>query len=150
MTSDHPSPADGGIGAGALVPTLRGLVPVETLVPGDRVVTRRGAVTLRALRVRGGGPARLVRIAPGTLGHDRPGAPLWLAADQPMILRDWRARALFGVPVARVPAARLADGEWLALVTVASARLWMPVFDTPQAIWADGVELGAEAVPVAV
>ena len=65
--------------SGTLIRTARGDVPVETLVPGDLLMTRdAGAqplVWMASRRLTLGGPSdrnRPVRIAPGALGHNVP------------------------------------------------------------------------------
>lgn len=137
----------GGMAAGSLVLTLDGALPVEHLTPGDRIVTRRGLRSLRHVAARRVTPALLVRVPAGTLGHDRPERPLWLAADQPVVVTDWRARAIFGAPVVAVPVGRLADGVLLQRERAAEARLFTLHFDRPETVYAEGVQLACPAQP---
>lgn len=130
-----------GIIAGTGIMTARGRVAVENLRPGERVVTRSGIRVLRAVTVEEMAAATLVEVAAGALGHDRPGQVLRLPADQPVLLRDWRAEALYNQAQALVPAARLADGEFVRLVRVAGVRLFRLAFDGAEVVYADGVEL---------
>jgi hypothetical protein len=130
-----------GLAMGTSVLTLQGALPVEYLSVGDRVVTRTGARVLRAVAVSVQRDADVVTVAPGALGHDRPGAPLCLPAAQPVLLRDWRAQALYGAAEAAVPAARLVDGEFLRAGRVAELRLFRLVFDAVETVYADGVEV---------
>lgn len=140
-----------GVAMGTRVLTLQGALAVEYLEPGDRVITRAGARTLRAVESLVLRDAAVVTVAAGALGHDRPEAPLCLPAGQPVMLRDWRAQALYGCREAAVPAARLVDGEFLRAESRAELRLFRLVFDAPEVIYADGVELtcaaAAEALP---
>lgn len=131
----------GGIAAGALIHTLSGPIPVERLRRGDRVITRAGARSLLHLLAGDIALADVVHITCGALGHDRPDQPLTVGAGQPLLLRDWRALALYGRAQASVPAARLADGEFLLRRTAGNLRLYHPVFAVAQTIYADGVEL---------
>jgi hypothetical protein len=140
----RPVTAVTGVPAGTGILTLDGLLPAEHLTPGDRVITRRGASRLRALSVTLVQDAAMIRIAPGALGHDRPDRPLHLPAGQPLLLRDWRAAALFGAAQAMVPAARLADGGFVVPVTLPEVRLFALHFDAPEVVYADGVELGCD------
>ncbi len=57
---------------GTIIYTLDGALPVEFLVPGDRIVTRAGARRLRRLRVAGepGGGFALVFDHPETIYAD--------------------------------------------------------------------------------
>ena len=80
-----------------------------------------------------------------TLGHDRPEADLLLGPGQPVVVRDWRARVLYGAEVAAVPSARLADGEFVLRETHA-LRLYTLRFAEDEVIWAEGVELACPAV----
>ena len=134
-----------GIASGTVLATLDGYLPVDFLEPGDRVVTRAGMAIVRAVRVhRYSGAA--VRITASALGHDRPEQDLTLPAETQVLLRDWRAGALFGSDQATVPVSRLVDGEFIALTEVKSLRLFEILFDKPQVVYAEGVELCCDAV----
>ncbi|HQY43983.1 MAG TPA: Hint domain-containing protein [Paracoccaceae bacterium] len=134
-----------GIASGTVLATLDGYLPVDFLEPGDRVVTREGMRILRAVRVhRYSGLA--VTITASALGHDRPEHDLTLPADTRVLLRDWRAGALYGSDQAMVPVSRLVDGEYIAETSVKSMRLYDLVFDTPQVVYAEGVELCCDGV----
>lgn len=130
-----------GLAMGTSVLTLQGALPVEYLSVGDRVITRSGARVLRSVEVSVIRDADVVTVAPGALGHDRPGAPLCLPAGQPVLLRDWRAQAIYGAREVAVPAARLVDGEFLRAGRVAELRLFRLVFDAVETVYADGVEV---------
>lgn len=135
-----------GIAQGTQVLTLEGALPVEFLHPGDRVITRNGARRLAALEA---APAAggLIRVAPGALGHDRPERALILGAEARVLLRDWRAQALFGTAQALVPVARLVDGQFVVPAAAArGTRLFALRFAGPEVIYADGVEIAAEPV----
>jgi len=137
--------APAGIAAGTVVLTLDGALPVDFIEPGDRIITRDGMRVVREVTVhRYSGPA--IRIAAGALGHDRPEQDLVLPAETPVLVRDWRAEALFGARQAVVPVERLADGEFIATVTALSLRLYDLRFDTAQVIYAEGLEISCAAV----
>ncbi|MCB2128605.1 MAG: Hint domain-containing protein [Rhodobacteraceae bacterium] len=134
-----------GIAAGTVILTLDGALPVEFLSPGDRVITREGMRVLRDITVqRYSGAA--IRVSAGALGHDRPEQDLVLPADTRLLIRDWRAQALFGTAQAVVPISRIADGEFVSPATVLSMRLYKLHFDTPQVVYAEGLELVCDAV----
>jgi Hint domain len=134
-----------GIASGTVVATADGFLPVDFLAPGDRVVTRDGMRVVRAVRVsRYSGPAVTIRAS--ALGHDRPDQDLTLPADTLVYLRDWRAGAIFGQAEALVPVARLVDGEFIAEEQVLGLRLYDLVFDAPQIVYAEGVELYCDAL----
>jgi len=125
--------------------TLDGILPVEYLSPGDRIVTRAGAMRLLAVHVHTA-DTPLIRVAPSSLGHDRPGHPLLLTPETEVLVRDWRASAMFGRAQAMVRAARLVDGDYVTRVTGAGVRMFTLKFASPQVIYADGVEVGCAAV----
>ena len=103
---------------------------------------------VRAVTVhRYSGPA--IRIAAGALGHERPEQDLILPAETPILIRDWRAEALFGAREVVVPVERLADGESVAPVAVLSLRLYELRFDSPQVIYAEGLEIACAALGAA-
>lgn len=137
-----------GIASGTVVATLDGYLPVDFLEPGDRVVTRSGMRVLRkVVSRRYSGPA--VCITASALGHDRPEQDLTIPADTLVLVRDWRAGALFGQDQAFVPASRLVDGEFVAETVVRSLRTYELGFDTPEVVYAEGVEVFCpEASPV--
>ena len=134
-----------GLLAGTQVLTLAGEIPVEFLNPGDRIITRAGARTLCRITARTIRNARVARLSAGSLGHDRPGRDLMIGADQPVLVRDWRAKALFGAPQAMVPVSRLADGHYVRVVTLVTAQVITLEFDRDEIVYADGVELGCPA-----
>lgn len=134
-----------GIASGTVVLTLDGAIPVDFIEPGDRIITRDGMRVVRAVRVsRYSGPA--IRIAAGALGHSRPDQDLILPAETPVLVRDWRAGALFGARQAVVPVERLTDGEFIAPVTALSLRLYELRFDSAEVIYAEGLEIACPAL----
>lgn len=130
-----------GLAAGTIVLTLAGALPVEHLTAGDRIITRSGARTLRAIRSEAVASARMVRVSASALGIDQPEDDLLLAADQPVLIRDWRAKAMKGVSQAMMPAAALVDGEYIRAEAVSSQRVFTLEFDAPVVIYAGGLEL---------
>ncbi len=149
-TADAQRTADPkGIASGTVLATLDGYLPVDFLEPGNRVVTREGMRILRAVRVhRYSGPA--VTITASALGHDRPEQDLTLPAETKVLLRDWRAGALYGSDQAMVPASRLVDGEYIAATRVTNMRLYELCFDAPQVVYAEGVELCCDAMEASI
>lgn len=140
-----------GLCADGLLLTATGERRVGDLRPGDRVITRdAGMVPLRGLtrhRLR----LPLVRIRAGSLGHRRPGRDALLPACQPILLRDWRARALLGRAQALVAASRLVDGEFVTHEGCGTLDLCDLDFGAPHILYLDGLELASHAIgaPVA-
>ncbi|NGM46851.1 hypothetical protein G5B31_15040 [Rhodobacter sp. SGA-6-6] len=139
-----------GITAGTMVLTLEGELPVQFLAPGDRVITRSGARVLKDIQVSVLQDVQMVRISASALGHDRPDADLFVAPAQPILVRDWRARALYGQEAAMVEAQRLADGDYIRKEVVAEVRLFTLRFEREEVLYAGGLELACAPVPAPV
>ncbi|MFN4153683.1 MAG: Hint domain-containing protein [Paracoccaceae bacterium] len=133
-----------GIAAGTPILTLSGVMPVEFVAPGDRVITRAGARTVTAVEIAVVKDARVIRISAGVLGKDRPEADTHVAPRQPLLIRDWRAKALLGADQAVMTAERLVDGDYIRAETLPQARLVTIRFADPQVIYAAGLELGCD------
>ena len=121
-----------GLAAGTRVLTLDGALPVEHLLPGDRIVTRdRGAVPLHGID-RWRARTRAVRFAapPGT---DVPA--LILPAAQPVLVRDGRSRGRL------CPAADLVDGRAVIDCGVTGLVLLALRFAAAHVIYAGGHEI---------
>ncbi len=133
----------GGIARGTIVLTLDGALPVEHLMPGDRIITRNsGSATLSALRCHSA-PRPTCLIRPNVLGFGRPEGAVITSADQKILLRDWRARALWGADQVLVPVSKLVDGEFITDAGLSETPLFELLFESPQVIYAGGLELGA-------
>ena len=130
-----------GLASGTTVLTLDGILPVEFLTPGDRIVTRDGAQRLSSIEVSLVQNARVIRITEGTLGIDQPTGDMIVSPDQPIMIRDWRAKAMFGTATAMVPAMRLVDGEYIRAEVLAEARFYTLRFATEAVIYAGGLKL---------
>ncbi|SFG19228.1 Hint domain-containing protein [Palleronia marisminoris] len=141
IAADRTVKTQTGLAAGIRVMTLEGPLPVEFLQPGDRIVTRQGVRDLLAIRVSVRQKARAVTIRASALGHHRPEADITVAADHGILVRDWRARALYDADQATVPAANLVDGAHITLRTVAELRSFDLIFDEPQVVYAEGTEV---------
>ncbi|WP_309665940.1 Hint domain-containing protein [Tabrizicola sp.] len=138
-----------GVLAGTHVQTLDGLLPVEFLEPGDRIVTRTGAVRLVAISSSVHKDATLVRICASSLGYDRPEVDLLVAPGQQIMIRDWRAKVLYGAEVAAVAASRLMDGDFVRAERLPFARLFTLRFESAQVIFAEGLELACDQAATA-
>lgn len=135
---------DCGMAAGTMILTLAGAMPVEFVAPGDKIITRAGARAVTAVEIAVVKDARMIRISEGVLGKDRPEADTLVSPKQPILIRDWRAKALMGVDQAVMAAERLVDGEYIRAEVVAEARIVTLRFADAQVIYAAGLELGCE------
>lgn len=126
-----------------VVLTLDGALPVEYLSAGDRVITRdSGMAVLRRVNMRSRA-THSVQFQAGSLGHDRPDSDTILPASQQVLIRDWRAEALFGAKHALVPALRLVDGEFVRDLGSQKLDFFELIFDAPHIIYADGLEIAS-------
>jgi Hint domain len=133
-----------GVAAGTRIMTMDGEIPVEFLMPGDRIITRdSGVATLRAIAVTVVADAPMIRVTADSLGSGRPGEDVLLAPGQCILLRDWRAKALYGQAQAMVPVSRLVDGQYVSHCTAATARVFALQFDRAHVIYAEGLELAS-------
>ncbi|MAU51983.1 MAG: hypothetical protein CMN17_06305 [Roseovarius sp.] len=136
---------EAGLWTGGIILTLDGERRIEALRTGDRIVTRdAGMAVLRGIARRRARVAR-VRIRAGSLGHTRPERDVILPAGQRVLVRDWRARALFGADQAMVPALRLVDGAYVTQAGLATIDLWQLDFDGPHILYLDGLEVASAA-----
>jgi hypothetical protein len=131
---------------GTPVLTLEGEMPVEFLQPGDRVLTRAGMRRLVQVEVSLVQNARVVMISHDTLGVDRPTADVTVSAAQPILIRDWRAKALVGQAQAMIAAGRLVDGEYIRAAVLPEARFFTLAFAEDAVIYAGGLELACPAL----
>jgi len=124
-------PCNSGLGPGTEVLTTDGVLPVEFLTPGDRIITRdRGAVPLARLIVRNLPRHRMLRLRPSELDPTDRGRDALISDETRIVVRGWRARAMFGRAAALVPAHRLVDGVYLArLPGAGTTRLFQLGFD---------------------
>ncbi|MEM7733499.1 MAG: Hint domain-containing protein [Pseudomonadota bacterium] len=133
----------GGLLAQSNIMTAAGERCIDTLAPGDRIVTRdQGMVVLDDLRAREV-DVPLVKIAARSLGHNRPEDDTVLPAGQRILVRDWRAQALFGSKVVLVPAERLVDGEFVTLQPKTVITVYDLLFDDPHILYVDGMEVAS-------
>ncbi|MDG3042920.1 Hint domain-containing protein [Roseicyclus marinus] len=135
------------IAPGTPVLTLDGALPIEHLYPGDRLVTRHGARALVAIdRVTLMAGTPIVQVTKNALGG-RPERDLWLPATQRLVIRDWRAKALYGQAQVCIPAGQLADGEFIRLTELAEDVTGFALrFGRPEVFYADGLELASADV----
>lgn len=138
-----PASAEGksGLVTGTMVLTAEGEVPVEFLSPGDRIITRDAGLATLSRLGRRRLVARAVRIAAGSLGDTRPEADLIVPSGQRVLIRDWRAPAMFGRERAMARAGELIDGEFITDLGLQKMLLHQLCFDTPHVFYGGGLEL---------
>lgn len=121
--------------------TMTGLQPVQSLTVGSVVVTRTsGAAVIKQIDQLSC-VCRGIYILAGSLGHRQSDRDSLLPAGQPVLVRDWRARALVREDEALIPASKLADGEFVRDVGLLPMTLFQITLDRPGVLYADGLEL---------
>lgn len=127
---------------GTEILTLAGALPVEALYPGERVITRdSGAQNLLGITRHAVPDAmRFIHVSRNALGG-KPTRDMLLPATQPVLLRDWRAQAMFGTSAARVALSRLVDGEHLRWSDDRPEALLSLRFAREHVLYADGLEV---------
>ncbi|MEM6310762.1 MAG: Hint domain-containing protein [Pseudomonadota bacterium] len=140
---EHAQDSCYGIAVGTPIMTSDGSLPVEFLTAGDRIVTRNGGMTkLEGIDA----VTRLthaVRVSSDFLGGEAE-MDIMLPADQPVLVRDWRATAAFGLQQTMAAAGHLVDGVNFRDVGPRRMVLFRLSFDRPRIVYSHGLELGTE------
>lgn len=145
LEQDSPS-SSVGLLAGTRVLARRGNCRVETLLPGEDIITRdQGLVTCQAIKHHVCN-SHAIWFAPGSLGDSRPVCDVILPADQPVLLRDWRAKALFDGSQTLVRAGTLVDGEFICNLGCQDMPLTILQFSQAHIFYAGGLEVAGNAV----
>ncbi|WP_323780877.1 Hint domain-containing protein [Leisingera sp.] len=132
---------------GTIVLTREGERPAEELKAGTSLITRtQGMAQVDSIRTRRA-MLQAVCISAGSLGDIRADCDLTVPWDQRILVRDWRAKAMFGQPQAVVPAYELVDGEFIRDLGLQMMDLTILEFSRPHVIYAGGLELAAAAAP---
>lgn len=129
-----------GIAAGTSVVTLDGYLSVEFLSPGDRVVTRNGAMVLKKI-LSGKAFIETCCLEPEALGKARPEKEITLPATQKVLIRDQLAKQLTGKDYALLPASALTQIEGITRRDPAPVQMYSLIFDEDQICYAGGLEL---------
>jgi len=136
-----------GFVSGTILLSQDGEMPVEFLSPGDRIITRdAGMVQLQAIRRRRI-VARAISFAAGSLGHTRPDQDLILPAGQMVLIRDWRAQAMFGRPQALVRADSLVDDGFIRDLGPQKMTLYQLQFADLHVLYVGGMEVACATKP---
>ncbi|MEM9436667.1 MAG: Hint domain-containing protein [Pseudomonadota bacterium] len=134
--------------SGTLITTDNGPRPIETLKPGDRVLTADHG--FQELQLNLASPVttaklakhptlRPVRIPAGALGDGLPTADLYLSRQHRMLVRSPVANRMFGSQEVLLPAARLLGLSRIAVIsTLKGFSYHHLVFDTHQIVFANG------------
>ena len=136
--------AQSGLCADTIILTMDGELRARDIAPGDRIITRdAGMVVLLGVR-RKRVTCDAIQIKAGSLGHKRPPEDIILPCGTQILIRDWRAEALFGNPQALVAAQDLQDGEYVSLQPAQQLEIVEFIFDKPHVLYAGGLEIGCQ------
>ncbi len=135
-----------GLAFGTPVVTLRGTVPIETIAPGDTLVTRNGARTVMDIKVAVVKQAQIVRIGESVLGPEQPAVELIVSPLQPVLVRGWRAQNMTGKDIGMIAAQDLVDGAFVRVETKDQLRIISLRFAEDQVIYAGGIEVACAAL----
>ena len=133
---------DTGLLQGTMMLTLDGEMPVEFVSIGDKLITRDSGISKVTHIQRSTRKVHTIAFAAGSLGHTRPESDALLAGDQMVLIRDWRARAMFNSERALVAARSLVDNEFITDLGMVETTLFQIFCDGPHILYADGLELG--------
>lgn len=128
----------------SIILTLDGEMPVGALVAGSRAITRDSGMAIVTSVIARRVTTRAVRFAAGALGHARPMRDVLLPAGQPLLIRDWRARAMFGARQAMVPARNLVDGEFVTDEGACRMTLVEVLLARAHLLYVDGLEVAGD------
>ncbi len=144
--ADHAPIQATGLFAHSIILTLAGEQNIGDVKVGDRVITRdSGAAVVRHVRRRTI-TCDTVTIQAGSLGDKRPDCDTVLPAGQPVLIRDWRAKALFGNRQALVAVDRLIDGEFIRRAASSEMTVIELAFDRAHVLYVDGLEVACHTV----
>lgn len=133
-------PAPACFTPGTWIEAARGLVPIETLVPGEAVRTRdHGMQVLRWIggrEVPAQGDFAPVVFAPGVLGNPE---PLVVSQRHRVLVTGWRAELFAGEDEVLVAAKHLANGRDVVLRSGGRVRYIHLLFDRHEILRAGGV-----------
>ena len=147
--ADHAPIESTGLLAHSIILTLAGEKTVGDVRAGDRVITHdSGTAVVRTVRRRKI-TCDTVIIQAGSLGDQRPDCDTVLPAGQPVLIRDWRAEALFGCRQALVAAERLVDGEFIRRDACTAMTVVALEFDRAHVLYVDGLEVACHTAHAA-
>ncbi|MGV6847608.1 MAG: Hint domain-containing protein [Marinibacterium sp.] len=139
---DRPTRGPVGLVAGTLVWTSDGALPVEYLVPGDRIVTREsGLVRLDALDQHAA-LTQMVRLPAHAFRPGQPGQTLELPAAQPLLARRDAAIRNNGVEPCLIEAATCLDWQIAEDLGRQSVNLYVLDLGGAHLVYCSGLEIG--------
>lgn len=142
--------SEAGFLRGTILLTQRGEMRVNDIVDGDKIITRDQGFVQVCHVSRSMQKTRAISFAAGSLGDTRPDQDLLLPAGQRVLIRDWRAQAMFGQKQAMVRADALVDGEFIRDLGQQNMELYQLHFEAPHVLYAGGLELASHLTEAAL
>lgn len=137
-----------GFAAKTKILTPAGPVIAECLRPGDKVTTRRGVKSLSEVRL-ACQPSDQQCVLVGRNAFDgQLDEELILLPDQRVVLRDWRARAMFRQDIAAPSIYRLIDRETIRFCSAPPTNMVALMFGQPEVIYSGGLEVASADPPL--
>ncbi|WP_147125382.1 Hint domain-containing protein [Shimia ponticola] len=130
-----------GIPLGTEIATADGILPIEHLTLGDRVITREYGMQSLTWVGHRYVTCDAVRLSENALGNGRPAQRMFLPSGQRVLVRDWRAKTLYNTRTAGVRAQRLVDGTYVRDVGARNLRLFYLGFERSCTVYAGGFEM---------
>jgi Hint domain/von Willebrand factor type A domain len=136
---------------GTQILTPNGNVDIETLVAGDRVVTRDhgvqnirwiGSTVVGLKRLAANPHLRPILIRKGALGENQPESDMRVSRQHKILVRDWRAEVMFGTEGGvLVPAFTLCNDQSIVVEDQVEPLTYIHMaFENHEVIYAEGVE----------
>lgn len=133
----------GGFTAGTRLLCSDGLIPVEFMEVGEKVITRDAGMVRITEIARETIETHFVRFQPHALDETGPITELLLPHDQMVLVRNWRARETFGVERALVEAKALVDDMFVEITEKRKEVLFQISFSSPHILYLEGIEVGS-------
>ncbi len=136
---------------GTQILTPNGNVDIETLVAGDRVVTRDhgvqairwiGSTIVGVKRLAANPHLRPILIRKDALGENQPVSDMRVSRQHKILVRDWRAEVMFGTEGGvLVPAFTLCNDQTITVENQTEPLTYIHMaFDNHEVVYAEGVE----------
>lgn len=148
FTTD-PAPIIICFGRGTQIETIDGPKAIETLKPGDLVLTYDtsisavkwiGSSTVSAYDLATWQSLRPIRVARDAFGKGRPAKETLLSPNHRVLLHGWRAELLFGEAEVIVPIKALVDGKTVTLADdVAEVEYFHLLLEQHEIVFANGM-----------
>lgn len=137
--------ASHGFPVGTLILTQHGPLPVDALQPGDMLETRNGGLQPLLQITTLSRTCRAIKFQAGCFGARGPAQDMLLPEAQPVLIRDWRARAMFGQSQAMVRAGQLVDDTFIEDIGPRRLTLYQLDLGRARIVQGFGIDLGTQS-----